>query len=251
MDLATIIGITGGLLLLLGSILWGGHLGHFVDLTALLLVVGGCVTTLFVRHPLDEVNNAVAVLRKCLFLKQPKMLSVIEQLVEMANFTRKNGILALEKMKSDDPFLQEAVNHCVDGADPEFLEHVLDMEVKYLGERHNRGRILLEGLGESAIAFGLLGTVVGLIKMVGGLEDPASLGAALSTAMVSTFYGALIAHLFAYPLAAKLANYSLEEQHVRRVIIDGMIGIQKGVNPRLLQAALKAALPPRLREVKS
>ncbi|MEO5378377.1 MAG: MotA/TolQ/ExbB proton channel family protein [Magnetococcus sp. DMHC-6] len=247
MDLATSIGIIGGFALIFGAIMMGGDVSIFADLSSLLIVVGGTVATMFVRHKLGEVFGTFNVTMKAFFTKQKPPQKIIEQLTDMANIARKDGILALEKVKSDDRFMQNAINHCVDGADPDFLESVLKKELEYLGERHLRGIAIWQGIGESAPSFGMIGTLIGLVQMLANLEDPSTIGPALSLAMLASLYGIIIANLVAFPLAGKLADYSHDEQMLCQVIIDGMIGIQKGVNPRMLQEALKSSLPPHLR----
>lgn len=249
MDLATIIGIILGFALILMAIMVGGDLGMFINVPSLLIVVGGTLSAMFTKHKMSEVFGSVGVMMNAFFVKQEKAEEVIGQLIDMANIARKDGILALEKVKSEDLFLQSAINHCVDGADPEFLESVLNKEVVYLAQRHQKGIDIFNGMGDTAPAFGMIGTLVGLVQMLASMEDPASIGPAMAVALLTTLYGSIIANIIAIPIATKLEAYSKEEQMIRQVIIDGMIGIQKGVNPRMLQEALKAALPPSQREI--
>lgn len=244
MDFATVIGFVFGLALMVGAILLGGQLGMFVDIPSMLIVFGGTIATLFVRHKMSEVFGALNIMMKAFFVKPHDIQKIITQIVEMANVARKDGILALEKVKSDDVFMQKAINHCVDGADPEFLEKVLAKELCYQRDRHRNGVGIFEGIAESAPAFGLIGTLIGLVQMMAHLDEPATIGPGMAMALVSTFYGVLIANLVAIPIAAKLLAYSQDEQMVRQVIIDGMIGIQKGMNPRMLLESLVAVLPP-------
>ncbi|MBF0186563.1 MAG: MotA/TolQ/ExbB proton channel family protein [Magnetococcales bacterium] len=249
MDLATIGGIVMGFTLIILAIVLGGDFGMFVNPPSLLIVIGGTVSTMFIKHKMSEVFGSVGVLMKAIIIKQENPEQMISQLIDMANIARKDGILALERVKSDDPFLQGAVNHCVDGADPEFLEAVLNKELDYLGERHEKGVAIWEGVGDAAPAFGMIGTLIGLVQMLATMDDPSAIGPAMAVALLTTLYGSIIANVIALPIAVKLSAYSAEEQMSRRIIIDGMIGIQKGVNPRMLQEALKAALPPRLRDI--
>lgn len=249
MDFATIIGFVFGLVLMFGAILMGGQLGMFVDIPSILIVFGGTIASLFIRHRMSEVFGAFSILMKAFFVKSHDIHKIIKQIVEMSQIARKDGILALEKVKSDDEFLQKAINHCVDGADPAFLEKILAKELSCQKDRHRNGVGIFEGIAEAAPAFGLLGTLIGLAQMLGHMEDPAAIGPGLATALVSTFYGILIANLVAIPVSYKLVAYSEEEQMVRQVIIDGMISIQKGVNPRMLMQSLIAVLPPTARKI--
>lgn len=248
MDFATIIGFVFGLVLMVGAILMGGQITMFVDFPSLLVVIGGTLATLFIRHKMSEVFGAFNILMKAFFVKPHNIPKIITQIVEMANIARKDGILALEKVKSSDVFMQKAINHCVDGADPAYLEGVLAKELCYQKDRHRNGVAIFEGIAESAPAFGLIGTLIGLVQMLVHIDEPATIGPGLAMALLSTFYGVIIANLVASPIAYKLLAYSQDEQMVRQVIVDGMIGIQKGINPRMLQESLIAVLPPGQRE---
>lgn len=249
MDLATVIGLVLGASLLVGAILLGGTLQMFIDVPSILIVIGGSISALFVKFRMGEVFSVVGIIGKAFFNKTHDMDRIIGQLVDMANIARKDGILALEKVKSEDVFMQGAINHCVDGADPDFLERVLMKDLEYLVDRHQKGIGVVETIGDVAPAFGMIGTLIGLVQMLANMSDPNSIGPAMAVALITTLYGAIVANLVAIPLAGKLGMYSADERLVRQVIIDGMIGIQKGVNPRMLQEALKTALPPDQRDL--
>lgn len=248
MDFATIIGVIFAFAVVIGGMAMGGGITMFVNVPGILIVVGGTIATMLVRHKTSDVIGSFTVLMKAFFSKAQEPEKIIGQLIDMATVARKDGILALERIKSDDPFLQGAINHCVDGADPEFLQSVLKRELNYLIDRHARGISLWEGVAEMAPAFGLIGTLVGLVQMLVNMDDPSAIGPGMAVAVLATLYGALIANVVAIPVCTKLAVYSKDEQLVKQVIIDGMIGIQKGVNPRMLLEALKAALPPSRRD---
>lgn len=248
MDLATIIGVILAFAVVIGGIVIGGGIMMFVNIPGLLIVIGGTVGTMLIRHKMRDVVGSVSILMRAVMVQPQNPQEVISQLVEMANVARKDGILALEKFKATDPFLQGAINHCVDGADSEYLESVLTKELSYQSERHARGIGIWQGVAEMAPAFGLIGTLIGFIQMLANISDPSAIGPAMAVAVLATFYGTLIAHIIAIPICTKLATYSQDEQMVRQIIIDGMIGIQKGVNPRMLQEALKTALPPSSRD---
>lgn len=248
MDLATVIGLVGGFALILWAILMGGQLKMFIDIPSVLIVFGGTLAAVFVKFRLGEVFSTATVVMKAFFNTRPEVDRVIGQLVDMANIARKDGILALEKIKSEDVFMQSAINHCVDGADPEFLETVLGKDLEYLIQRHQRSISIMESMAEFGPAFGMVGTLIGLVQMLANMSDPNTIGPAMAVALITTLYGAILANLVCIPLAGKLTFYSEDERLVRQVIIDGMVGIQKGVNPRMLQEALKAAIPPKQRE---
>lgn len=248
MDLATVIGVILAFSVVIGGIMIGGGIMMFVNIPGLLIVVGGTIGSMLIRHKMRDVAGSVNVLMRAVLVKPQDPREVIGQLVEMANIARKDGILALEKFKATEPFLQGAINHCVDGADSEYLESVLSKELSYLAERHARGIGIWQGVAEMAPAFGLIGTLIGFVQMLANVADPSAIGPAMAVAVLATLYGILIANIVAVPICTKLATYSQDEQMIRQIIIDGMIGIQKGVNPRMLQEALKTALPPSNRD---
>lgn len=248
MDLATVIGLVGGFSMILWAILMGGTLKMFIDIPSVLIVFGGCIAAVFVKFRMSEVFASFTVIMKAFFNTRPEVDRVIGQLVDMANIARKDGILALEKIKSEDVFMQSAINHCVDGADPEFLETVLGKDLEYLAKRHQRYIDIMNSMAEFGPAFGMIGTLIGLVQMLANMSDPNTIGPAMAVALITTLYGAVLANLVFIPLAGKLTLYSEDERLVRQVIIDGMVGIQKGVNPRMLQEALKAAIAPKQRE---
>ncbi len=249
MDLATISGLVMGFALMIIAIMLGGDIGMFINPPSLLIVIGGTFSHILVKYKMSDVFATVGIMMNAFVAKTHNAEQVIGQLIDMANIARKDGILALERVKSDDPFLQGAVNHCVDGADPEFLEEILYKELEYQEGRHQKGIAQWDAIGEAAPAFGMIGTLIGLVQMLATMDAPSAFGPAMAVALLTTLYGSVIANLMAIPIAGKLQNYSDEEMLLRQIIIDGMIGIQKGVNPRMLQEALKAALPPRLRDI--
>lgn len=248
MDLATVIGIIMGTLLIGITAIQGGSLGMFISISGLVIVLGGVIAGTLIRYRMDEIATAMTLIKKCFVNERQNVNHIIAQLGTMANVSRKEGILALERIKSDNAFLQTAINHCVDGADPDFLAEVLDLEIEYMAERHEKGIRMLEVMGEMAPAFGLLATLVGVVQVLANMNNPSAIGPAISTALLGTFYGAMVANLFMFPLAAKLRLYHDDENQVRRVVKDGILGIQRGTNPRLLQEALKSALPPNKRK---
>lgn len=248
MDLATVLGIVTGTALIAITAVKGGSADMFVSLPGLIIVFGGVVSGIFIRYRMDEVLLVAALITRCFVDKRQNVHHVITQLVDMADLSRKEGILALERVKSDHPFLQTAINHCVDGADPDFLASILGRDIDYMTERHEKGIRMLEVMGEMAPAFGMLATLIGLVQVFGGLGAPDALGPAVGMTLLGTLYGAALAHVFMFPLAAKLSLYHEDERRVHQVIKDGILAIQRGVNPHMMQVALKAALPPKARK---
>ncbi|MBF0109229.1 MAG: MotA/TolQ/ExbB proton channel family protein [Magnetococcales bacterium] len=244
MDIATIIGLLAGFGLIGWAILMGGSFMLFVDVPSVIIVFGGTLCTMFIKHSMQDVLGSFGIFMKSIINDPRNPEEYVAKLNELANLSRKDGLLALEKIKVDDSFLQMGINLCVDGADPDFVSSVLSKELSYLNERHSGWIAIYEGMGESAPAFGMIGTLIGLVQMLADMSDPSKIGPAMAVALITTFYGAFLANLVAVPIAIKLKAYSQKEQVVRKMIIDGLVGIQKGINPRMLQYSLVAPVPP-------
>jgi chemotaxis protein MotA len=248
MDIATPIGLIFGTILILGSILLGGSLVIFVNVPSVLVVVGGTLSTAFIRFGMGDVVNSSKVAMITLFAKLSNPQEIIQEIVNLANVARKNGLIVLEQQPINDPFLKKAIMYCVDGHEAEFIEEVLKKEVNLTVERHEVGRKVFQGMGDAAPAFGMIGTLIGLVQMLASMDDPASIGPAMAIALLTTMYGAILANLFFLPMADKLALRSQEEERNRRLIIEGVLGILKGINPRVMEEFLETFLPPRDRK---
>ncbi|MBF0437642.1 MAG: MotA/TolQ/ExbB proton channel family protein [Magnetococcales bacterium] len=244
MDIATIFGLVAGFSLITWAILMGGKFILFVDVPSVIIVFGGTICVLFVKHTLQEVFGSVGVFMKAILVEPKNPEDYVTQLTNLANLARKDGILAMEKVKVDDGFLQLAINLCVDGATPDFLEETLNKELDCLAERHSNWIAVYEGIGDTAPAFGMIGTLIGLVQMLADMNDPSKIGPSMAVALITTFYGAFLANMVALPIAAKLKSYSQKEQLIRKMVIDAIVGIQKGINPNMLKLSLKAAVPP-------
>lgn len=248
MDIATVIGILSGSVVLVAAIFLGGKMMLFVDLPAFLIVAGGVVATAFIRFSMAEVVGSMKVAANAFFVRPSAPQEIIREIVKLAHVARKNGLIVLEQQAIHDPFLKRAIMFCVDGHEAEFIEEVLRREVNLTVERHEVGQSVFRGMGESAPAFGMIGTLLGLVQMLAGMHDPSTIGPAMSVAMLTTFYGAVFAYLFFLPLADKLAFRSQEEERNRQLIIGGVLGILKGLNPRTMEEFLETFLPPKHRK---
>ncbi|MBF0609721.1 MAG: flagellar motor protein PomA [Magnetococcales bacterium] len=246
MDVATIIGFVLAMLVLLGTT--GGKVALFVSVHAVIVVFGGLIAATFIKFNMKDIFNVVGIISKVFIPPKDHPHKIISELVDMANIARKDGILALEKVKTDNAFMQSAINHSVDGMDPETLREILTKDIEYLAERHKVGIIMFDSMGEAAPAMGMVGTLFGMVEMLANMNDPASIGPAMATALLATTYGAVVANLLTIPMAIKLHHYSKEEQIIRQLIMDGIIGIQKGVNPRILETMLYAVLSAKHRQ---
>lgn len=253
MDLATVAGLLVGVVCLgLGVFSRGVSPDAFLafaHMPSALIVLGGTVAALFLSAPMRAVLNGGRVALKALVHRRPSARRLVEELVRYAEIARREGILALENAAESvrDPFLARALGLAVDGADPAEIEGILTGELEALAERHASGRRIFEVLAKYAPAWGLIGTLVGLILMLGALrDDPTAVGPGMSLALVTTFYGAVLANFLFGPISEKLQERSDEELAFKRIILRGVVAIQSGDNPRIVRQKLRSVLPPRV-----
>ncbi|MDY7032074.1 MAG: MotA/TolQ/ExbB proton channel family protein [Thermodesulfobacteriota bacterium] len=234
MDIATVIGLLGGGALILSAVLLGGSALVFINISGLLIVAGGTIATSFIKFSMKDVINSIAVVMKAFFIKIDAPDEIIKKMVHFSSIARKEGLIALDKEKSDDGFTAKALRYLADGYDEGLIEEILSKDVKVTVQRHTLGQNVFKGMGASAPAFGMIGTLIGLVQMLSNMSDPKSIGPAMAVALLTTLYGALIANLICLPLADKLALRSEEEQVNKTIIIQGALGISKALNPRIL-----------------
>lgn len=252
MDVASILGIAVGWICVLVSIAItpGARLGMFIDVPSLFIVVGGTFAALLMGFPFRELAGLGGVLRTAFFQKLPSMAKLIADFRRYADIARRDGILALEKVTGEirDPFLLSGMQAAIDGMDPEMIQSLMRSEMDYMAARHERGVKILKQIGAYAPAFGMVGTLIGLVIMLANLRDPEVIGPSMAVAIITTFYGAALAYLFALPLADKLSYRNSDEMIVRELMVRGLSSIQSGDSPRVVEQKLKVLLPPRLRE---
>ena len=250
MDLATIAGIIVGLIFIVMGIMQDGEIITYLNLPSILIVIGGTISATFVAYPLFKVVEAMKVVKKAFSTHTLEAGAIIEKIIELANTARKEGLLALEEASEeiDDAFLQKGVMLVVDGTDPELVRNLLETELSFVEERHKEGQGIFETLGQFSPAFGMIGTLIGLINMLRRLDDPSTIGPAMAVALITTFYGSLMANLLFLPIANKLKIRSREEVLLKEIMLEGMLSIQAGENPRIIEEKLKAFLPPKIRE---
>jgi len=246
-DIATIVGVVAGLGLIIGAITSGGDIGGFVDIPGLMIVAGGTASAMFVMFPFDTVKSSIMVGMKAVRVKPHNPKKIISQVVELAKKVRKEGPLSLQNFKTGDLFLQKAVMMLVDGADHNAMRAILTTEINQIRQRHQVGQTVFEQLGLLAPAFGMIGTLIGLVQMLKTLSDPSAIGPAMAIALLTTFYGALFANLVAIPVAKKLELRSREEVAGLEIIVEGIVGIAKKENPAMLRDRLNAFLNPKAR----
>ena len=250
MDIATLLGIISGTGLVLAAIIAGGGAITFFNVPSILITVGGTAAATFINFPLRKVLGVFAIAKKTLLYKLPAPTSEIERIVSLAKTARSEGLLALENAIDDveDPFLKKGIQLLVDGAEQEMLRDVLMTELEQLRLRHQVGKNILDSMGAAAPAFGMIGTLIGLVQMLRNLQDPSSIGAGMATALLTTFYGSLMANLIFIPLAGKLDTRSKQEVCAKQLIIEGIAAIQNGMNPRMIEEKLKCFIPPKERQ---
>jgi chemotaxis protein MotA len=249
MDLATIIGILLAFGLVFTAIAKGGHALAFIDVTAMFIVMGGTLGATLVNYPLKNVFGVLGVVKNAFFTTAEQPSDVIKRFLEYANRARREGILSLEPLLKgiNDDYLRKGLQLTVDGLEPQTIQEILETEISSLEERHESGADILSVLGTFAPAMGMIGTVIGLVKMLKTIDDPSTIGPAMAVALITTFYGALLANLVFIPLAGKLRNRSKEEIHLREMILEGVLSISKGENPRIIEEKLNSFIPPKHR----
>lgn len=249
MDIGTIVGIIGGIVIFLWAIFMGGSLSAFINIPSAMIVLGGVIAATLVNYPLQKVLDVMKILRVVFIEKELEAEDLIQTIVNLAETARREGLLALEDAayQLEDPFLKKGVLLIVDGTDPDLVRNILETELSFLEERHGESQGIFEAMGAYAPAFGMIGTIIGLINMLRDLDDPSTIGPGMAVALITTFYGSVLANLIFLPIAGKLEVRSKEEILLKEVMIEGMLSIQAGENPRIIEEKLKAFLPPKMR----
>jgi|CXWL01.1.fsa_nt_gi chemotaxis protein MotA len=245
MDLGTIIGLLAGVGMLLGAILCASPLTPFVHVPSLMMVVGGACCAALVSFPTEHLAAVAGILKKTIFSAARDPRAMVEAMVGYAEVARRDGVFALERCakNTDDPFVVQGLHMVVDGCDPELIESALMGHIEALEARHAEGKALFDNVGRFAPAFGMIGTLVGLVIMLRDMRDPTNIGPALAMALLTTLYGAVLANLIALPLAEKLARRSRQEVLLKMIAVRGIRAIQCGDNPRLVWQKLNILLP--------
>lgn len=250
MDISTVAGMILGVVFLIIGIMINGTLGTYYDRASIMITLGGTIAATLISFPLPKFLETLRSVKHIFFGKELNAGEAIDRIIELANVARKEGLLALEEaaMQLDDDFLKKGILLIVDGTDPELVRNILETELSFVEERHSTGQSLFETMGALAPAFGMIGTLIGLINMLRTLDDPSSVGPNMAVALVTTFYGVVLANLFFLPMARKLKLRSKEEILLKEILIEGMLSIQAGENPRIIEEKLVAFLSPKLRE---
>jgi chemotaxis protein MotA len=232
------------------AIFMGGGIQLFVNIPALMIVVGGTLGATMINYPLKDVFGVFKVVKKALFAKNISVTELIKRFVAFAKKSRKEGILALEgEIKNEnDEFLRKGVQLAIDGLEPQEISDILETEVDFVRSRHELGAEIFSTMGTFSPALGMIGTLIGLVQMLQTMDDPSRIGPAMAVALLTTFYGSIMANIVCLPIAGKLKTRSKEEVLTKEMAIQGIASLSNGDNPRILEQKLEAFIPPHERE---
>ena len=254
MDIATIIGLVLGFGLILASIAMGGSgLTPFIDVPSGMIVFGGALAAALINFPLKKVLGAFGVVMKCFLFKLPDAMETIQQFKSFAEVVRKDGLLALEDQAAEikDDFMKRGIESLISGVSGEEITQTLETELSYIEQRHVSGKKIIDSCGAAAPAFGMIGTLIGLVQMLRALDDPSKIGGGMATALLTTLYGALVANVICIPLAGKLETRNQEESNIREMMIRGIVLLGEGATPRVVEEQLLTFLSPKSRQAAS
>ena len=243
MDLATLIGIVAAVGCIMAAIMMGGEMGMFVNAPSIMIVVAGTFAIVTMKFSLSDMMGAFGVAGKAFVHKVQQPVEIVEQSIELANVARKEGLLGLENVEVKNEFLAKGIMMVVDGNPPELVHKILSKEISLSIQRNENGLNIFKAMGDVAPAMGMIGTLIGLVQMMSNMSDPKSIGPAMAVALLTTLYGAVIATVFALPIADKLALRSDEERLTKSMILESISAIQEGLNPRTIEELLSIYLP--------
>jgi chemotaxis protein MotA len=250
MDIATIIGVLLGFLVVIGAIVAGGGWQTFIHIPSMALTLGGMLCATLIHFSLPQFLGIFSVIKKTIISKIPSQSELIQKMVNFAAINRRDGALALEQEipNLENSFFIKGLQLLVDGRDSEQIRDFMSVEVQYLQDRHSTGKKILEFMGAAAPAFGMIGTLIGLVQMLRSLDSPDAIGGGMAVALLTTFYGALAANLVFIPLAGKLGIYSKAEATVIEMIVEGVCSIADGDNPTVVREKMQAFISQGRRE---
>jgi chemotaxis protein MotA len=247
MDITTLMGILVAGVLVVSAILMGGPGMWFLDYPSLMIVIGGTMGATLIAYPISEVMSVVRIARNAFLHRYQSPTTLIPIIVEIARKARIEGILAFEPhlKKLKNQFLVNGIQMAIDGMESSAIEDVLTTEIAYVGERHKIGAEIFLTMGAYAPSMGMLGTLIGLVQMLRQMNDPALIGGPMALALLTTFYGSVLANLLFNPIAGKLKTRSKQEMLVKQMILEGILAIQAGDNHRIVEQKLKAFISPK------
>jgi chemotaxis protein MotA len=240
LELTTLVGIAFGAICIVISIFLQGDLGQFYDLSSIFIVIGGTIASTVISYQGKTLKSLKEVYHNAFKKRMVDLNGDIELIISIANIARREGLLALEDAMTDvdNPFLKKGIMLIVDGADAELIKNILETEIYFIQTRHNQGQAVINSMAQYAPAYGMIGTLIGLIVMLRNLDDINSLGPAMATALITTFYGVVLANLVFTPISKKLKSQSEAEALQKELYIEGLLSIQNGENPRIIRDKL-------------
>ena len=250
MDIATVLGVVIAIGLILSSIvIGGGSFGAFIDAPSVMVVIGGAIAAAMISFPMKAFLSVFSVGMRTIFYKIDSIPSLIEEIVSLAETARRDGLLALESRLEEiqNSFVVLGIQMAVDGTRPEVMEDILRTELDAVATRHRDGKALFDCMGRFAPAFGMIGTLMGLVIMLGDMSDPSKIGAGMAVALLTTMYGAIASNVVFLPFAEKLGYTNKQELLAMEIIVRGIMAIQSGENPRVIEQKLNTFIPPKLR----
>ncbi len=244
MDLATLLGLVGAFAVIAVAILLGGPPNIFLNPPSLLIVLGGTAMTVLIKFNFAQFLGSFRVAFKAFRTHPKNPEELIPELVEIASTARKKGLLALEEVEADYPFLASALELASEGRDPDETINLLKKRKQETSERQKMGSQVFTASGDVAPAMGMIGTLIGLVQMLSNMDDPKTIGPAMAVALLTTLYGAIMANMVFMPVADKLKLRRIEEEKLNAICVDGLHGILNGQNARTLETTLKIYLNP-------
>lgn len=245
MDFATLIGLIGAILLIASAVILGAAPSVFINPPSLLIVIGGTLLVVLAKFSIAQFLGAFKAAARAFKFKLPETQASIEELVDIANVARKEGVLGLEGREISSPFLSQGIQMLVDGQDGKTIKELLNKERLMTLEHNRSGAKVFTAMADVAPAMGMIGTLIGLVQMLSNMEDPKSIGPAMAVALLTTLYGAMIATMMATPIADKLSLRMTEEARMQSLYIDALVAIQEGTNPRIIEQMLSSYLSPK------
>jgi chemotaxis protein MotA len=252
-DITSLVGFLLAWALIVGSILMGSApFSAFIDVPSMMVVIGGAMAAGMMAFPLKSIMALPMVFKKAFLNTQEDLLAIINQLVALAEVARRDGLLALEGKLAEvqNPVIKSGLQMAIDGNDADTIESVMRTEMEAIARRHKEGKSILDQLARFAPAYGMIGTLMGLIMMLSDMSDPSGIGAGMAVALITTLYGAIAANVAFQPFAEKLGLLSKYELNSIELIVRGVLAIQSGESPRALEQRLVTYLHPKKRPVK-
>jgi len=246
-DLATLIGMLGAIGFIVMAMIQGGDIGMFINVPSVLIVFGGTLFVILSQCTMGQFFGVFGIAGKAFMFKIESPEELIQKIVEMADAARKGGFLALEEAEIENEFMQKGVDMLVDGHDVDVVRETLAKDISMTTERHSVGAGVYKSMGDVAPAMGMIGTLIGLVAMLSNMDDPKAIGPAMAVALLTTLYGAFLANVICLPLSEKLKNRLEEEKLNQSLVLDGIVGIADGQNPRVIEGILKNYLASKKR----